>query len=233
MIKVVGSNNSLVSQITLEEDPSPATKLSNGLTNAKWTVLESSSSTIHSQSRNGLVDKRCSSKPVPKPVRKTSSDDLLELSIRAKRTQSIKNAVFDSQPKHLKSSGDGYWGWNGSADSPPEKPRQPQNDNYWTWDPNAAHGSLANPTTGGRLIDTRWSIAGTGTRPSAESALEVSLENLKLKTRPRTPSMPLMMPKRKTSVDQLMNLSNFGRRKGSSTSLARNATFGLPRRHRR
>jgi hypothetical protein len=206
VISSVSSGDSLISQVTFEDSRcSPAR--SRGIENAKWSVHESPSR--QTQSRNGFVDEICSSKPMQKPVRKQSSGKLSEYAIlRAKRNASMKNAVFDSGVNVKKSSDLGYWSLH-STDS--------RMDPIWNLYA-LPKERLSSPTSAEIMTDTRWSWSGSSSRPSLESARELSPEKYP-STRSRRTSMPLMMPLRKSSVDDKLNLSQRGRRKGSGSSL--------------
>jgi hypothetical protein len=216
VINAVGSGHSLISQVTHEGSRC-------SFENAKWYVLESP--LRQTQSRNGFVDDFCSSKPMQKPVRQESSGKLLENSTlrekdfrssmpmqkpvrqessgkllehsihREKRNASMTNAVFDSDINVKKSPDLGYWAWH-DTDSPQDL----------TWNSYASpKDRLSSPTSGGGLRDTRWAWSGSSSRPSLESTMELSPER-KQRTRLRASSMPLMMPQRKSSVQDKLNL---------------------------
>jgi hypothetical protein len=153
----------------------------------------------------------CSSKPMQKPVRKKSTGKLSERSIfRASTT----NAVFDSDINVQKSSDLGYWEWHNTDSCASLKDRS------------------SGPMTGGRLIGSRWSWSDSSSRPSLESStMEFSPEG-NPRNRPRSPSMPLMMPQRKSSMmHDKMDLSQHERCQGSGSSLVHNKSVDHFPRH--
>jgi hypothetical protein len=203
VISAVGSSHSFISQVTLEDSRCSPVR-SRGIENAKWSVLESPSR--QTQSRNGFVDELCSSRPMQKPVRKESQGKLLEPPIlRAKINLSTTNAVFNSDINVKKSSELGYWDWHNNTHNTDSHSTQDPTLNSYS---SPAIERLSSPMIGRRLRDSRWSWSGTSSRPSleSESTMESSPER-NPRARPRAPSMPLMMPQRKSSMQDDMDLS--------------------------
>eukprot|EP00980_Cylindrotheca_fusiformis_P031814 scaffold27030_cov132-Cylindrotheca_fusiformis.AAC.1 len=227
VIHVVDSGSS-ISQISLEDSRQRKKRSSSKRTaNAKWAIGESSSSAPKRPESTELhITKASQSTQVRKPARKDSKD-LLDLSIIAKRSQTAKHMPqLDRQRScRTKNPADGYWAWDANKDASTvdDNTMDDSKNGYRTWN--------EQPIIQG-MGDSRWSVmSASSSRRSIESSLTLLPQRNKSRSQSVSiPSMPLTMPKRKSSVQNNLNDCIRGRHTNSSSSLAHNASFGrLPR----